>query len=74
FSRGKTPIYVNYVIAHNTRRAARYGIMETLLTEQSSHVKIAKVRRLPTPGFFKLQKNFLDLEGTVVIHYKGSLT
>ena len=54
--------------------AARYGIMEILLTEQSSHVKIAKVRRSPTPGFFKLQKNFLDLEGTVVIHYKGSLT
>ncbi|WP_303267901.1 hypothetical protein, partial [uncultured Megasphaera sp.] len=23
FSRGKTPIYVNYVIAHNTQRAAR---------------------------------------------------
>ena len=25
FSRGKTPIYVNYVIAHNTQRAARYA-------------------------------------------------
>ena len=26
FSRGKTPIYVNYVIAHNTHRAARYAL------------------------------------------------
>ena len=26
FSRGKTPIYVNYVIAHNTQRAARSEI------------------------------------------------
>lgn len=26
FSRGKTPIYVNYVIAHNTQRAARYAL------------------------------------------------
>ena len=35
---------------------------------------ITKVRRPPTPGFFKLQKNLLDLDVAVVIHYKGSLT
>lgn len=45
-----------------------------VLTEFEKDDIITKVRRPPTPGFFKLQKNFLDLGVAVVIHYKGSLT